>query len=375
MSAIVACALLASCSGGSSLPRAGTSAAAPGQSSSGKASGSATFAIFIPSSTTMKKVRPSYVSPNTQYAGITLTEVAGSPVPSPKPLVVNLAPGSPNCSASSGGTTCSVTSTYAVGVDAWTVALYGSGGITGTPLSINSVSRNVVAGQNTVDLTMNPVVASLAFSPSSGSCVSNGTSCVQPATLEALDATNAVIVGPGDYVNASQSPVTINLSAAPSGVTLETASGSAAATSASGPAQMNLAQIAYDGTGAAGQLTIDATDTGGDRASYTLDVAAPTPSPSSYPPDPPSKIRSSYGRIGLAQIFDYFPSTNTSMSASQITSDAGRYDLVWGSFDPQPWRAANPQALVSRYYIIEEDNTLTSGHNLQWWQQNHPDWI
>ena len=62
------------------------------------------------------------------------------------------------------------------------------------------------------------------------------------------------------------------------------------------------------------------------------------------------------------------------MSSAQISSDANRYDLVWGSFNPQPW-SANPQALVSRYYIIEEDNELVSGNNLAWFQQNHPDWI
>ena len=49
------------------------------------------------------------------------------------------------------------------------------------------------------------------------------------------------------------------------------------------------------------------------------------------------------------------------MSTSQISSDANRYDMVWASFNPQPWRSGNPQALVSRYYIIEEDNTLISG--------------
>ena len=63
------------------------------------------------------------------------------------------------------------------------------------------------------------------------------------------------------------------------------------------------------------------------------------------------------------------------MSSSEISADAQRYNLVWASFDPQPWRSSNPQALVSRYYIPLEDNELISGHNLQWWQQNHPDWI
>ena len=284
--AVVLGAILAACSGGggSSLPSALASPA-----TKQRATGSATFAIFIPSSSSMKKARPDYVSPNTQYAGITLTEVSGSPVPSPTPLVVNLTPGSSNCSTSSNGTTCSVTATYLVGVDAWTIALYGSNGVTSTPLSINSVSQNVVAGQNTVDLTMNPVVASLTFAPNSGSCQSNDTACVQPGVLEALDATNAVIVGPGNYVNASQTPVTVNLSAAPSGVTLETATGAAAATSATGPAQLNLAQIAYNGTGTTGTLTVSASDTNGDSASYALNLTAPpSPSPSPSPAGVPA---------------------------------------------------------------------------------------
>lgn len=63
------------------------------------------------------------------------------------------------------------------------------------------------------------------------------------------------------------------------------------------------------------------------------------------------------------------------MSPSQISSDASRYDVVWGSFDPQPWRSSNSRALVSRYYIVSEDNYLVSNNNLSWWQQNHPDWI
>jgi hypothetical protein len=285
-------ALLAACGGGggagSSLPAAAASPAATPQSSPAKATGTATFAIFIPSASAMQKARPNYVSPNTEYAGITLTEVAGSPVPSPTPMVVNLTSSSPYCTTSSSGTTCTTTATYPVGADAWTIALYGSGGVTSTPLSINSVSQTLVAGQNTVDLTMNPVVASLAFSPSSGSCVSNNTTCVQPAVLEALDATNAVIVGPGSYVNASQTPVTISVSPAPAGVTLETSSGSAAATSATGPAQMNLAQIAYNGTASAGTLHINASDTNGDAASYTFTLTAPTAAPTATPSPTPT---------------------------------------------------------------------------------------
>lgn len=63
------------------------------------------------------------------------------------------------------------------------------------------------------------------------------------------------------------------------------------------------------------------------------------------------------------------------MTTAQITADANRYDAVWGSFNPAPWRSANPSALVGRYYIPEEDNMLISGHDINWWLANHPDWI
>lgn len=113
-------------------------------------------------------------------------------------------------------------------------------------------------------------------------------------------------------------------------------------------------------------------------------TAAPTPTPMQtyYPADPVSDIGSTYGKIGLAQIFDYEPSYGTNIPSAQAQADAGRYNFVWGSWDTQndpsrvtAWRSGNSSILVSRYYIIEEDNELLSGHTAQWWQQNHPDWI
>ncbi len=130
-------------------------------------------------------------------------------------------------------------------------------------------------------------------------------------------------------------------------------------------------------------LALVACGGGDDRSSSGRGVVpdalgAATPAPvQSFPP---SIIPSTWGRIGLAQIFDYFPSTGTFMPTSQVASDAKRYDLVWGSFnyngdnDPTTWRA-NSKALVSRYYIITEDNTLISGHDLNYWRQNFPTWI
>ena len=63
------------------------------------------------------------------------------------------------------------------------------------------------------------------------------------------------------------------------------------------------------------------------------------------------------------------------MSDSQISADGSKYDIVWGASKPGPWRTANSNTLVSRYYIIEEDNIDISGHDLSYWQSTHPDWI
>lgn len=63
------------------------------------------------------------------------------------------------------------------------------------------------------------------------------------------------------------------------------------------------------------------------------------------------------------------------MTAQQIQSDAPHYDAVWGAFQPQAWLSAHPGMLVSRYFIPQEDRSMLSGHDLAWWQANHPDWI
>ncbi len=80
-------------------------------------------------------------------------------------------------------------------------------------------------------------------------------------------------------------------------------------------------------------------------------------------------VTSTAARIGIAHIFD------NGITTSQIASYPNRYDVIWGSFNPGPWRAANPSALVSLYYILEEDNVTYSKRTLAWWQANHPDWI
>jgi hypothetical protein len=75
------------------------------------------------------------------------------------------------------------------------------------------------------------------------------------------------------------------------------------------------------------------------------------------------------GRVGLFQEFDKF------MTSAQIQNDAPHYDAVWGATFPNLWLGANPNIITSRYFIPQEDRSVLSGHDLNWWQSNHPDWI
>lgn len=84
---------------------------------------------------------------------------------------------------------------------------------------------------------------------------------------------------------------------------------------------------------------------------------------------PATKLNSTWGRTGLGQIFD------SRISTSQATTNAHRYDFVWGSNIPSAWRAGNSKLLAGLYYIMTDDNITVSGHNLAWWKANHPDWI
>lgn len=98
-------------------------------------------------------------------------------------------------------------------------------------------------------------------------------------------------------------------------------------------------------------------------------VAQPPVSQPAPQPAPEAKFTDTTGRVGLFQEFDRL------MTSGQIQNDASRYDAVWGASKPQAWTGPHPGILVSRYFIPQEDRSVVSGHDLAWWQQNHPDWI
>jgi hypothetical protein len=87
------------------------------------------------------------------------------------------------------------------------------------------------------------------------------------------------------------------------------------------------------------------------------------------PPPAVPRMASTWGRIGVGHVFD------SGITTAEIGGLPNHFGIIWGSFAPGPWRAADPAALVSRYYILAEDAENISRHTLAWWEANHPTWI
>ncbi len=127
---------------------------------------------------------------------------------------------------------------------------------------------------------------------------------------------------------------------------------------------------ATGGTPAVNAPPLNGAPSGGPSSAPTAEPSnAPSTAPSNAPSTGSTMIADTTGRVGLFQEFDRL------MSPAQIVSDAPRYDAVWGASQPQLWLGAHPGMVVSRYFIPQEDRSQLSGHDLNWWQTNHPDWI
>ena len=114
-------------------------------------------------------------------------------------------------------------------------------------------------------------------------------------------------------------------------------------------------------------------------------TATPTPGPTSNPSFPPNGssnttiMRSSPGSYGLFQVFDQF--NGNLITSAQAQADGSRYGVIWGARPGMaPAWLANAPSLVASYYMPQETDASPvgwgdAGHNLSWWQANHPDWV
>jgi hypothetical protein len=189
---------LVSCGGGHAQPGSST---LPGTASSPPASSTTAtvrFDIVLPTASTSALRRaPAYISGSTQSAAVTVTPNGGSA-------------GSPTVIACS-TTACSGAVIAPAGSDTFTVILYDGTNGSGNALSTATTTQTIIAGAaNSVNETFNGVVTSLAVAL--GASGTAGTSASLPLTVTALDADGNTIVGPGSYVTANGTPVTIALS-------------------------------------------------------------------------------------------------------------------------------------------------------------------
>ncbi len=256
-----------------------THALPPGQFAQ-SATATVTFAVRVPSSsaTSANRIRPQYVSAATQSVAFTLVSFDGGTA-SNTTTVVPLT--GTNCTGSGTSKVCTVSSTAPVGTDVYSVATYSSTTGSGTPLSIDpTLNVNIVSGANAVSVTLNGVVASLAFSPLSANAL-DGTASSGSASINALDAFGDTIIGPGLYAMANGSADSIAVTCQ-TGLSAKNSGGGAATLPETGPsAAGNVASIAYDGTAvgatSGGALTCTATDSTlpvALTATFTLNLSA-----------------------------------------------------------------------------------------------------
>ena len=268
---------LAACGGGGSTPNP-SSTENPSPTGLGPQTLPVSVSLFVPSSRSSKsssahlaarRLRPLYLPTSVNSVAIQQTEAAGSVVTG-APITI-LVIGGLSCVAGSGGQTCTVTLQGALGQDAWQIKSYLTGDGTGTAVSINTGTLVVLIGvANVLSLTLNPILASLAFLPVGYSANAIATS-ILPLVLQAKDTAGAIIIGPGTYVTTANVANPITLSSSSAGhVVLQTSTAGAATVTLTTTATNNLAQIAYDGTLVAGSQTVTASAAGITAATFAL---------------------------------------------------------------------------------------------------------
>ncbi len=187
----ITAALLSACGG-----RSG-SGPLPNASNNSHNSGTALvkFHIVVPAaapkiaSSSVRK--PNYVASTTASATVTVL---------PGPV-------SASCTVSAGS--CDGTVSAPIGSDTFTVSLYGVNPPANL-LSQGTTTKTIVAGTaNSVNVTFNPVVATVSFVPGPLSPeLTLGTAGTAHLTVRAVDADGNIIVGPGNFVDGSGNALT-----------------------------------------------------------------------------------------------------------------------------------------------------------------------
>jgi hypothetical protein len=200
---VLAGALVAGCGGGSNLP------SGPVVNYPGGGGQPPTKLIDVKVTVTVShghrsRVRPDYVSLNTQSLAIALTSVNGHGVSGVNATVIDTVARAHGCKSQGDSIACSATAQGSPGQDVFAVTTYAAENATGAVLSVGTVQAKIAGGggnvpiSNTLSLTLDGVIATLAVALSPGGA-KRGDPMKAAVTLDAFDASGAHIVGPSDY--------------------------------------------------------------------------------------------------------------------------------------------------------------------------------
>ena len=205
MTLVLTTALAAGCGGGSNLPN-GSVVNSPGGSGHPPTKlVNVKVTVTVPRGSG-QRVRPDYVSVNTESLAIELASVNGGGVTGVNATTINTTARAHGCKVQAGSTVCTATAQGSPGQDVFTVTTYSATNATGSVLSAGTVQAKIAGNgggvpiSNTLSLTLDGVITSLKLSLSPNSA-KRGVAAKSAVALDAFDASGAQIVGPSDFAS------------------------------------------------------------------------------------------------------------------------------------------------------------------------------
>jgi hypothetical protein len=197
--------MMAGCGGGGGLP-SGSVVNSPGGGSTPPPTQlvNVKVTVTVPPGAGRQKIRPGYVSPNTQSLIIELSSVNGSGVTGVNPTIINTVARAHGCNSEAGQTVCTATASGSPGSDDFAVTTYAGTNGTEAVLSVGTAQAKIGSGgggvpiSNRLSLTLDGVIAGLHVSLAPAGA-KRGDAATAAVALNAYDASGAQIIGPSDF--------------------------------------------------------------------------------------------------------------------------------------------------------------------------------
>jgi hypothetical protein len=239
-----------------------------GSTTTSTASAPATLTLtlqqYTPVQTSQTHRRAAYISPATAQLTLTLSSVNGVATTG-APTTFAVGPNAPNCAATGGTVSCSLSANLPVGIDTLTATTLTAGG---TSLGSSTIAATVVQNAaNAIALSIGGQIASLQVYLSH-STLPSGTAGSANVIVVPLDQSGAEIVNPGNYSPA----ITVTSSSTIGGTITLITDGTTTGQTATIASPNDQVVVSYTGVAAKGSTTITASAGSGITASHTLGI-------------------------------------------------------------------------------------------------------